>query len=77
LYHLALDPSETNDVAKDYPEKVAELMKHAEAARAELGDRLTKSEGSERRPSGRLTDEEHAALEKIHWPNGRPEKKKK
>ncbi len=77
LYHLALDPSETTDVAKDYPEKVAELMKHAEAARAELGDRLTQSEGAGNRPPGMLTDEEHAALDKIHWPNGRPQKKNK
>lgn len=74
LYNLAADPGETRDLAAEMPDKVAELLEHAEAARAELGDKLTDRTGSGSRQPGRLTDEEHAALIKIHWPNGRPER---
>lgn len=76
LYNLAEDEGEKDNVAEKYPEKVAELMKHGQAARKELGDRLAKMEGEGNRPAGMLTDEEHAALEKIHWPNGNPRNKK-
>jgi arylsulfatase A len=72
LYNLVDDPSETRDLAADMPEKVAELLRHAEAARAELGDKLTSRTGSGSRQPGRLTDEEHTALMNTHWPNGRP-----
>jgi len=75
LYDLAADPGETTDLAEKHPEKVAELMKHAEAARAELGDSLTKRQGSGNRPPGTLSEEESAALERVHWPEGRKKKK--
>lgn len=75
LFDLAADPGETTDLAGTHPEKVAELMKHAEAARAELGDSLSKRKGSGNRPPGQLTKEEQAELEKIHWPEGRVKRK--
>jgi len=74
LYHLADDETESTDLADERPEKVEALMKHAEAARSELGDRLTDRTGSGVREPGRLTDEERAALMKKHWPDGRPGK---
>lgn len=78
LYYLPEDISEAEDLASARPEKVTELMAQVEAARTELGDSLTKREGTGSREPGQLTDEEAAALEKIHWPDGRktPEKKK-
>ncbi|MEQ1839144.1 MAG: sulfatase [Verrucomicrobiales bacterium] len=78
LYYLPDDVSESKDLAAGNPEKVTELLKQAEAARVELGDNLTKRNGAGTREPGQLTDDEAAALEKIHWPNGRktPEKKK-
>lgn len=75
LYDLAADPGETTNLAEKHPEKVAELRKHAEAARAELGDSLTKREGSGNRPPGMLSEEESATLERVHWPEGRKKKK--
>lgn len=72
LYHLDTDIAEANNMAKDHPEKIAELMKHVEAARAELGDRLTKNEGSARREPGRLTETEGEMLDLLNWPNGKP-----
>ena len=74
LYHLDKDIAESSNVAKENPEKVAELMKHAEAARAELGDKLTKSKGSDLREPGRLTEEEGKALDLLNWPNGKPKR---
>ncbi len=49
-------------------------MKHAEAARAELGDKLTKIKGSDLREPGRLTEEEGKALDLLNWPNGKPKR---
>jgi arylsulfatase A-like enzyme len=77
LYRIAEDIGESKDVAAENPEKVAELMKQVEAARAELGDRLTKREGSGNREPGRITEEQWVELDKIHWPNGNPRAKKK
>lgn len=54
LYNLESDPSETTDVSADHPEVVAAAIRHVEAARAELGDSLTKREGSGRREPGRV-----------------------
>jgi len=78
LYYLPNDVSESKDLAAGNPEKVTELLEQAEAARVELGDNLTKRKGAGTREPGQLTDDEAAALEKIHWPDGRktPEKKK-
>lgn len=71
LFDLARDPGETTNLAASNPERVAELTRHAEAARAELGDALTKQKGSGNREPGRLSDAEAAELERVHWPNGR------
>lgn len=75
LYNLSNDIGETKDLAATNPEKVEELLLLAEAARAELGDKLTKREGSGNREPGRLTAEEGAALDKIHWPDGKKARK--
>ncbi len=77
LYDLSMDISETKDVSVENPEVVKKLLTHIEEARAELGDRLTKTEGSGNRDPGRLSDEEYRALEKIHWPRGKPQRKRK
>ncbi len=45
LFDLDADLGETKDVMKDHPEVVKKLLDHAEAARAELGDALTKRVG--------------------------------
>ncbi|MBL9091755.1 MAG: sulfatase [Planctomycetaceae bacterium] len=54
LYNLTDDVGETRDVAKDHPDVVARLEKLAEAARADLGDTLTKRQGPGVRPAGKL-----------------------
>ncbi|MCC9600131.1 sulfatase [Stieleria sp. JC731] len=54
LYDLDNDVSETKDVSQDYPEVVAQLEAAAEDYRQALGDRLTKTKGSEVRPAGRM-----------------------
>ena len=38
LYNMMRDPGEEYNLIEMYPEKVTELMKVVEAARAELGD---------------------------------------
>jgi arylsulfatase len=53
LYDLEADPAETTDVRAQHPDVMAEIMKHVEAARADLGDALTKRDGSGRRAPGR------------------------
>ena len=52
LYDLATDPSEATDVAKTNPEVVERLCALADRERAELGDKLTKVEGSANRAPG-------------------------
>jgi arylsulfatase A-like enzyme/acetyl esterase/lipase len=54
LYELATDRAESRNVAAEHPEIVARLESLAERARAELGDSLTKRQGSGVRPAGRL-----------------------
>ncbi|MDQ3395715.1 MAG: sulfatase [Bacteroidota bacterium] len=49
LYNLTHDPGEKYDVQDQYPEVVAQIMKHVEAAREDLGDALTNREGKNRR----------------------------
>ncbi|MEQ1904312.1 MAG: sulfatase [Pirellulaceae bacterium] len=51
LYDLKLDPSESKDVAADFPEVIARLNVAAEKAREELGDGLTKRKGNSIRPA--------------------------
>ena len=52
LYDLSNDISETSNVAAEHENIVADLLVHAENARAELGDKLTGREGSGVRPLG-------------------------
>lgn len=54
LYHLADDVGETKNVAAEHPDVVAWLQKHAEQARQELGDGLTKRIGVGNRKPGEL-----------------------
>ena len=79
LYNLADDMSETKNVAAEHPEVVKSLLAKAKIARVELGDKLTTNsdKGAGSRSPGLLTDQEVADLMKIHWPNGKPAKKKK
>jgi arylsulfatase len=52
LYNLESDLGETTDVAAQHPDVVRRLLDLAEQARADLGDSLTKRQGSGIRPSG-------------------------
>ena len=54
LFDLREDPGETTDVAAAHPKVVARLQQLAEAARADLGDKLTGAKGSGARQPGRL-----------------------
>ncbi|MBC8128476.1 MAG: sulfatase-like hydrolase/transferase, partial [Gloeobacteraceae cyanobacterium ES-bin-144] len=72
LYDLQNDPSESTDISASQPEKLAEMMQYAEAARSELGDSLTQRTGKGTRKPGSLTDSELADLKKKHWPKGEP-----
>jgi len=54
LFDLEADPDETVDVSAQHPEVMAAIMRHVEAARADLGDALAKREGSGRRAPGRV-----------------------
>ena len=49
LYDLEQDPAEAHDLAAARPELLAAMQRHAERARADLGDALTQREGSGRR----------------------------
>lgn len=51
LYNLTHDPGTVYDVQEQYPEIVAQILKYAEEARADLGDDLTKRTGMNVRPS--------------------------
>jgi len=53
LYDMSKDVGETKNVATDHPEVVSELLEKVRAHRMELGDRLTKVQGLERREPGR------------------------
>ncbi|MCT1529383.1 sulfatase [Sphingobacterium daejeonense] len=54
LYDLRRDPSERYNVIEQNPEILKVLLGIAEEARNDLGDNLTKSEGKNRRPLGRI-----------------------
>ncbi len=53
LYNLDEDIGETTDMAASHPDIVTKLKAIADQARQELGDRLTETQGSEVRDSGR------------------------
>ncbi len=53
LYDLETDISETTNLAETKPEVVAQLMRLVEAARADMGDKLTDRPGTGRREPGR------------------------
>ena len=54
LYDLKNDISEKHDVAEQHPDVVKRLQALAEKVREDLGDRLTKRKGKNRRPAGRV-----------------------
>lgn len=56
LYNLRRDPGERYDVQELYPEKVRELQELAEQYRQDMGDDITGTEGTGRRPIGKLED---------------------
>ncbi len=64
LFDLKNDIGEKNNVIDEYPEVAKRLMKYAEAAREDLGDRLQKRKGRGIRPAGRL-EEGDARLEWV------------
>lgn len=54
LFDLKADVGETRDVATEHPAVVERLLRAADAARADLGDTLTKTKGNGARPPGKL-----------------------
>lgn len=54
LFDLGNDPNETTDVSGSNPEILARLNQFADEARADMGDALTKSEGTGLRKAGRV-----------------------
>ncbi len=54
LYDLQADVSETTNVIDKYPSIAARLQKHADQARADLGDKITGAVGKGRRPCGQV-----------------------
>lgn len=56
LYNLEDDPSETKNVAEEYPDIVQEIEGLANAMRSRLGDALLDIHGSETREPGRLNE---------------------
>ncbi len=56
LYDLANHIGETTNVIDQHPEVVARMLALADAMRAELGDKLTETEGTGARPPGRVEE---------------------
>jgi len=54
LYSLHLDPSETKNVANEYPEVMNNLKRLANHMRADLGDNLTNTKPTNQRKSGQV-----------------------
>ena len=53
LYDLKADVSESTDVSAQHPDTVQRLTEYAEAYRSELGDKLTKTKGTDTRQPGK------------------------
>ncbi len=58
LYNLRRDPGERYNVVDLHPEVVNDIMKEVEKARADLGDDLTGNPGMNRRPPGKVEDQQ-------------------
>ncbi len=58
LYDLKNDPGERENVADAHPEIVARLEDAARVAREQLGDSLTRQQGSQVRPAGTLSPDD-------------------
>ncbi len=56
LFDLKNDIGETTNVISQFPEVAERLQKHAEIARADLGDKLTQRKGAGVRPHDKLPD---------------------
>jgi arylsulfatase A len=56
LYDLYTDVTETDDVAAAYPGIMKQMLAHAEAAYADLGDGPLKKPGPGIRPAGQMPD---------------------
>lgn len=56
LYDLRRDPGERYDVLYQYPEVAARLLREADRMREELGDNLTRKQGTEQRKPGLTKD---------------------
>jgi arylsulfatase len=54
LYNLVEDPSETKNVIEQYSEIAKIIEKLADIKRNEIGDDLTKVQGTENRPVGMI-----------------------
>jgi len=65
LYNLKEDPGETRDVAAEHPEVVARLEKIVAAARADLGDTLTKTPSQRIRPAGDIRSPLPAGVRRL------------
>lgn len=62
MYDLRRDPGERYDVISLYPEQAARLMQLADKVRGELGDNLTRVQGTERREPGLVTNKQRHDL---------------
>ncbi len=58
LYNLRRDPGERYNVIDQHPEVVKDIMIEVEKAREDLGDDLTGNPGKNRRPPGKLTEQQ-------------------
>ena len=65
LYNLRDDPSELHDLAATHPEIVARLQTDVRAARADLGDSLTHTPGTNVRPAGDIRPALPAGVQRL------------
>ena len=57
LFDLDADPGQKNNVADRHPDVLRKMLAYAEQAREDLGDGLTRREGTGRREPGRLPEQ--------------------